>query len=1176
MRLESIKLAGFKSFVDPTIVPFPTNLTAVVGPNGCGKSNIIDAIRWVMGESSAKQLRGQSLDDVIFNGCHTRKPLGKASIELNFDNADGSLGGQYSSYAQISIRREITREGQSIYSLNGTRCRRRDIRDIFLGTGLGPRSYAIIEQGMISRIVEAKPEELQSYIEEVAGISKYKERRRETELRLAHTQENLNRLNDLKEELNKQLKHLQRQATAAERYKALKQEERFLKAQLQTLRYQTFQEQLQSQLAEMHAVEEQLKTAQTEQQHVLEQITDFRNQQTQARLNIDNLQTDYYAIGNEITRLEENLRTQITQLQENQHAFTDLTQKKIVLEQHYQTHEAKQVQINQKLNELQQKQTYQEATTQKSQALLTQAENNYAKWQTQWETIQTSCAELKQHHHTVATQNHYYQQQSQTLHLRIKSLREEHEAQTKILMPLEKNPDNLIEKLASLSKKQSQCEIQRQQLTQHILDTRRRLEHVINELDQLKSRQQIMQGEHASLIALQQEALGQREETLLEWLKKYNLIEQPRLAQLIHVETGWERAVEVALSQHIQAVCFTDRDSLDDFLNNPPPNTVSLMTKSKPCNYLTSTFQNHLTLASLSSKFTAPWPLEHLLAGIYVAENIAEAMQHTPKLKSFESIITREGICLGNHWIHLTAHTSNKTGLLQREREIAQLHQAQQNIQKQLDTKQLDYQHIQKQLNELEASQLEQQKLSTEILAQHADLSARQKVTQAQITQTQQRLLKLQAELKETHQLYETAQEKCQHTTKEQKVADTTLKQMEKQRLAHLENKEKLQHQRNEYARIAKTHEEERHQHELCLQATQHQLKTEHAHLSNLKQQCNQLEQRLVQLQDKLNTDSPIDALQQRLNSYLDKRDTLHGQLKENQTQLECIENHIKKAETHLQTLENRLNLDRNTLEQQRLLSQELQVRSKTLEEQLQEQGFELKKLLSEIPMPNRDISECETQLAETIQRIEHMGAVNLAALEEQQVILEREKYLELQHKDLTEALETLQIAIQKMDKETRIRFKETFDKINQNFTTLFPRLFSGGIASLQRQDLDSLSSGICIMAQPPGKRNNTIHLLSGGEKALTAIALVFSFFQLNPAPFCILDEVDAPLDDTNVLRFCKLVKELSNDVQFIFISHNKVAIEMAHHLTGVTMHEPGVSRMVAVDLEKAIAMATT
>lgn len=1175
MRLESIKLAGFKSFVDPTTVVFPSNLTAIVGPNGCGKSNIIDAIRWVMGESSAKQLRGQSLDDVIFNGCHTRKPLGKASIELNFDNSDASLGGQYSSYTQISIRREITREGQSIYSLNGTRCRRRDIRDIFLGTGLGPRSYAIIEQGMISRVVEAKPEELRAYIEEAAGISKYKERRRETELRLEHTQENLNRLNDLREELSKQLKHLQRQANAAERYKTLKQEERLLKAQLQTLRYQAFQKKLDTQLAEIQTVEEQLQTSQLEQQHLLTQIAADRAQQTQARLNCNNFQTEYYELGNTITRLEENLRTQTTQLKQNQIELADLNKKKLLFEQQCQSSETNQAQIKQTLDEFQQKQNQLQLSAEQSQALLKEAEKKFSEWQAQWEKIQTAFSEQRQQQHSATTQNHYYQQQLQTLKQRIQRLQHDHDEQAKVLNAQNEQPEDLNAVLAHVAEKQTQCKTQREQIAQQILELRSHLQKITKELDQLKSQLRITQGEYASLMALQQEALGKREHSLLQWFKKHNLTDQPRLAQLLQVEKGWERAVELALNQHIQAVCFTDRDSLDDFLNNPPPNTVSLMTKSMPCEDFASTFQNQLALMPISSKFTAPWPLEHLLAGVYIAESMAEAMQHAKQLKSYESIITREGICLGNHWIRLTAQADHKAGLLQREGEIAQLQKTQQDLQQQLDKKQIHAQHTQNQLKELEDSQALQQKYHAELIAQQADLNARQTVQHARLNQAKQRILTIQQELQEIKQTEETTLTKLQQICEAQNIADIQLQEIEKQKIAHLENKETLQNQLHESARNAKAYETELHQLELHLQATHHQLKVELNSLSNIKQQQLQLEQRLNQLHSLLDgAENPISTLEQQLDHSIDKRNQLGSQLKESQIQLETVDNRIARAEDQLQALETTLNLDRDTLEQQRLQSQELRVRAKTLEEQLQEQGYELEKLLSEIPSKQLDIAECEAQLTKITQRIEQIGAVNLAALEEQQIVSEREKYLEDQYKDLSNALEMLQTAIEKMDKETRNRFKETFDKVNQNFTTLFPRLFSGGVASLQLQEPDLLNSGICIMAQPPGKRNSTIHLLSGGEKALTATALVFSFFQLNPAPFCMLDEVDAPLDDTNVLRFCKLVKEMSNEVQFIFISHNKVAIEMAQHLAGVTMHEPGVSRMVAVDLEKAIAMA--
>lgn len=789
MRLESIKLAGFKSFVDPTTVSFPSNLTAIVGPNGCGKSNIIDAIRWVMGESSAKQLRGQSLDDVIFNGCKTRQALGKASIELNFDNSAGKLGGQYSSYTQIAIRREITREGQSIYSLNGTRCRRRDIRDIFLGTGLGPRSYAIIEQGTISRIVEAKPDELRAYIEEAAGISKYKERRRETELRLEHTQENLNRLNDLREELSKQLKHLQRQANTAERYKTLKQEERLLKAQLQALRYQLLDEQLQSQLTQIEVAEGHVEESQLEQQSLLKQIAADRAQQTQARLAADHYQTQYYELGNEITRLTENLRSHTTQLEQNQREYADLAKTKIALEQEYHASDANQSLINQSLTELQQKQAELKITTEKSQLGLKQAELDFKNWQAQWEKIQISLAQLSQQHRVAQTQHQYLQQQSKTSKQDIERLQQEKDEQHNILTAHDNDPEDLDAALTLAEKEQQLCQTAQEKIMQQIRVQRASLEAILKELDLAKSQLQIAQGEYASLMALQQEALGKREHTLVKWFKTHHLTEQPRLAQLLKVESGWERAVEVALNQHIQAVCLNAGDSLADFLNNPPPNTVSLMTRSTPCEeQLAGNFSSQLKLSPLSSKFTAPWPLEHLLAGVYAAETSAEAMKYTQQLKSYESIITREGTCIGSHWIRLTATNDNKTGLLQREGEIAALKKTQQEIQAFIDNKQTDYHHHQQQLKALEAQQITQQTKFTQLIAHQSDLNTRQQIQKLRLTQAKQRTQALQHALQHAKQQYESAQEKLQHTAQTQTLTQSELQQIEKQRLLMVDN----------------------------------------------------------------------------------------------------------------------------------------------------------------------------------------------------------------------------------------------------------------------------------------------------------------------------------------------------------------------------------------------------
>ncbi|WP_218814735.1 chromosome segregation protein SMC [Rickettsiella endosymbiont of Dermanyssus gallinae] len=1175
MRLESIKLAGFKSFVDPTTLAFPSNLTAIVGPNGCGKSNIIDAIRWVMGESSAKQLRGQSLDDVIFNGCTTRKPLGQAAIELNFDNSDGSLGGKYSSYAQISIRREITREGQSIYYLNGSRCRRRDIRDIFLGTGLGPRSYAIIEQGMISRVVEAKPDELRAYIEEAAGISKYKERRRETENRLEHTQENLNRLNDLREELAKQAKHLQRQANAAERYKNLKEEERLLKARLQALRYRTLNNQLQSQLIAITETEGQLNETQGQQQTLLKELNQDRDQQNVIRTDCDVLQSRYYELGNEITRLEEKLRSQTAQFKQNQQEESELSQKNIFLDQQSQENQALQNHLNQEIAILHKDWTAAQKTTAESQTALKQSEQDLKNCQLQWEEFQAHVAQLTQQNRVAQTQHQHYQQQSETLKKRIERLEQEQTEQNQVLSN-DKDIADLTVALTESQQKQADAQLEQTQTTQQINAQRLALQQLAKELDHCKSQLQKNQGHTASLMALQQEALGQREESLLTWLKKHNLNEHPRLAQLVQVETGWERAVEVALNQHIQAVCFTDRDSLDDFFQQSlPDSSVSLMAKSTPCEHTSLQFESQLPLPRLSTKLTAPWPLDNLLAGVYVAETLSEALTHSKQLKGYESIITREGVCLGNHWLSLSNNSTVKTGLLQREREINTLKKEQNALQAQIDTQQTDYTAKQKQLKELEEKLVEKQKQLSEVMSCQADLKARHQVKEARLSQAKQRMQRIQQELQENKAQCDEMDIQWQQVRHDQISTQTQLDEVQPQREALLENKAQLQKRLSAAAEKAKTDETQRHQLELRKQTAEHQFKTLEETITRLQQQQTRLKERVSHLQQTLEgAENPLLTIKQQLDSLSEQRHTLASELKQSQTILQDIEQRLKRKEQQTQSLETDLSLDRDDLEQRRLQCQELRVRAKTLEEQLHEQAYEVETLLNELP-DEADISNYETQLREITRHIEQIGAVNLAALEEHQSVSERKIYLDAQHHDLEQALETLKTAIQKMDKETRSRFKETFDKINQNFKDLFPRLFSGGEASLQLQDPDLLSSGICIMAQPPGKRNSSIQLLSGGEKALTATALVFSFFQLNPAPFCMLDEVDAPLDDTNVLRFCKLVKEMATDVQFIFISHNKVAIEMAQHLAGVTMHEPGVSRLVTVDIEKAIAIAS-
>lgn len=1167
MRLKHIKLAGFKSFVDPTTVAFPTNLAAVVGPNGCGKSNIIDAVRWVMGESSAKQLRGESLDDVIFNGATTRKPVGQAAIELTFDNSDGTLTGQYASYTEIAVRREIARDGQSSYYLNSTRCRRRDITDLFLGTGLGPRSYAIIEQGMISRVIEAKSDELRAYLEEAAGVSKYKERRHETELRIRHTQENLARVNDIREELSKQINHLQRQANAAEKYKVLKEEERLLKAQIQALRYQLLSEQLTHHTDEIELQQSQLATVTELQQEIEVKLEQERELQSEATQQHTTIQERYYQLGSEISRLEQMLQHQQERQTQWRNEQNELEQNNTATTQ--QINEAVQqwTDLNTEITTLAPQTEQTKQITEQSQLALTQAEQILQNWQQTWDTANREIAQTDQRVHVEQTRIHHLEQHLQTVKQRMERLQQEHDQHAVEFSQLPH--DDLSQQQSALQAQQAEIEQSLQTLKQSFAEQREQNQQYANELDNSKHRLQTLSGQQASLEALQQAALGQQEETVVNWLKQFELSDHRRLAQLLQVEPGWERAVEIVLDKYLQAVCVDDIKTLD--LNNLPQGNLSFVAQqnSVETQFIASNTPN------LLSKINAPYPLNSLLTGIYVANTLQEALDLSSNLAANESIITRDGIWLGNNWLS-TAHKTDATGgVIQRERELTELKNLLNTVSEQIQQQQNKLHAGQDQLRQLEQQRETLQQQQAELVAAQAELRAQQQVRQARLTQAQQRAQQINNELHDCAQQIEQDQSALQQARNNWQEAQEQLQQqtLKREELTEI----KLNHQTNldEARQQAQRDRDHAHQLALRLQAVELQLTTTQQNRTRLQQQLQQLTERQNTLEKLIaESSAPLLEVNEQLQSLCDVRATIENELNASKQQIEQREQQLRQLEKQRQEIEQSALTARNKLEQVRLAAQESQVRSRTLQEQITESGHEIETLLKELPADAND-TVWEEQLAQTTRKIERLGPINLAAIEEFQTHTERKDHLDTQYNDLTEALATLETAISKMDKETKGLFKQTYDQVNGNFQALFPRLFGGGRASLELTGDDLLEAGVTVMAQPPGKRNSTIHLLSGGEKALTAIALVFSLFQLNPAPFCMLDEVDAPLDDANVVRFCNLVKEMSDKIQFIFISHNKLAIEMAQQLAGVTMHEAGVSRLVAVDMEEAIALAT-
>lgn len=1166
MRLKTIKLAGFKSFVDPTTVHFPSNLCAVVGPNGCGKSNVIDAVRWVMGESSAKNLRGESMTDVIFNGSGTRKPVGQASIELIFDNSDGSLGGEYARYSEISIRRKVTRDAQSSYYLNGNKCRRRDITDIFLGTGLGPRSYAIIEQGMISNLIEARPEDLRVFIEEAAGISKYKERRRDTENRMRRTQENLERLTDIRDELGRQLQRLERQAQAAEKYAELKREERQLKAQLQALRWRELNEQLQNREALIRRQELEVEALVTERSTIDTALEKARLSYTEESDHFNAAQGEFYAIGAEVARTEQSiehvrqrareLRQEIEQTERN---FAEAEQHLRNDRERAQAWRAELEEIIPALEELR-------AEEEESAVLLQQAEEAMSSWQNAWDEFNQRAAEPRQKAEVEQSRIQHLEQVLRRLVERIDRL----EAERREL--LGSGPDD--SELVLLDEQLAEMELAGEE-TQHRLDdvlaaieqTRKTSRDGSDELGQARERLQALKGRQASLEALQQAALEDNGEER-DWLQDQSLEDRPRLAESLDVDAGWELAVETVLGDRLQAVCVENLESLIAPLATLAKGEMTLVDGAITVSGGVASTDNLLASRVRGGHAAA------LLAGVRAAEDLQAALMIRTGLDAGESVVTRDGVWLGPNWVRVARGKNAAAGVLKRKQELAEVTVQLDELIERVDALAEQQRDREASLTDLEAQRETLSRALAEHQRQYAELRSRISTSRMQIEQFASRRARIEEELAEIRQQQRLEQEQVAEARIVLQEALDSMEQDTRRREELMAERDRVRTELD-VARQKARHTRDR-LHELSMreQALSTQLNTVQEGLERLEVQVARLQERREQLLASASVEEdPSEELTLRLEEQLEKRLAVEQRLNEARRRLEGVEQGMREHEKRRGQLESLILDKRTELEQTRLQTQEVRTRSKTIAEQVVEQGYQLQALLEELG-ETANPQTWEEELERLAVRIQRLGAINLAAIEEFKSESERKTYLDAQNAELVEALETLENAIRKIDRETRTRFKETFDQINASLEELFPKVFGGGHAYLQLTGEDLLDTGVTIMAQPPGKKNTTIHLLSGGEKALTAIALVFSIFRLNPAPFCMLDEVDAPLDDANVGRYARMVEEMSSTVQFIYITHNKIAMEMAHHLMGVTMHEPGVSRLVAVDVEKAAELA--
>jgi len=1166
MKLDKIKLSGFKSFADQTTITIKGNLTAVVGPNGCGKSNVIDAVRWVMGESSAKHLRGGNMADVVFNGSSGRKPVSTASVELIFDNSEGKAGGEYSKYTSISIRRQVSRDGQSKYALNGSKCRRKDITDLFLGTGLGARSYAIIEQGTISRMVESKPDELRVHIEEAAGISKYKERRHETETRMRHTRENIERLDDLREEVEKQLSNLKKQSEKAEKFTDLKKQERQYKKELLALRWNSYHQTSQQ-------LENNLQAIATEHNRLFvllretdKSIDSQRIEQKNQQQGLDTAQQEYYHVVAEVSRLQQTIKHNETSHEETVIEIARLTQQSDQANNEYELDMQQLEDIKETL--LETEESHEIALDHVEDALSRQRDSQQTKatWQVQWETYLAESSQYKEQAEVQKVNLNHLNSQSQQLQQRLDKLQTEHNelSSTDLLAEIE-TLDSSIELIET---DREDLQLQLETIYALIIEQRQKVKEFHNQLHQDRAEHHKVNGKITSLELLQQHAMGKDKKELLNWLEQTDLVENQRLAEFLDVDDGWENAVETVLGNYLEAICVDNTDQLVQGLKYLTEQSVILFETQKTEQQTTS------KKATLLDKVSSPWNLAGLLTGIYCADDLETAQKQSKDLLDYEFIITKAGDWVGPNWIKISRNTDGKSGVLQREKDLRDLKQRQIDLQQAIETNEDFLEETEVSLKDAESNRESLQQRDKILGSEYSAKSAQFSAYSAKQEQQQQRLnqvsLDIEDVIADTTDIAETVNE----IEEKKLISEEMLEQLaETKDNLELQNK---QLQTLQYNNDLTVNEVQRNVH--TLQGKIESLKASESltskQIERLQIQNQQSKERITELETKLNsTLLPLDDEKMQLETFVENKEELENKLQQEraaQQQTETLITQLAEQHTHAQRA---MDEQKESLDKVRFEQQDSNVRQQTITEQLAEIDADPEQILQQLSVEAEEL-EWKRRLEAFSKQIERLGSINLTAIEEYKSQAERMNFLNEQRDDLMEALETLDHAISKIDNESRRRFKETFDKINNGLQVKFPKLFGGGQAYLELTEADLLEAGVNIIARPPGKRNSSIHLLSGGEKALTAVALVFSIFDLNPAPFCLLDEVDAPLDDANVVRFSQMVEEMSETVQFLYISHNKVTMEIAKQLAGVTMKEPGVSRMVSVDIEDAVEMA--
>jgi chromosome segregation protein len=1168
VRLNSIKLSGFKSFAEPTNFMLPGQLVGVVGPNGCGKSNIMDAVRWVLGESKASELRGESMQDVIFNGTNTRKPASRASVELVFDNADHRAGGQWSQFTEIAVKRVLTRDGNSSYYINNQPVRRRDVQDVFLGTGLGPRAYAIIGQGTISRIIESKPEELRLFLEEAAGVSKYKERRRETENRLTDTRENLTRVDDILRELNANLEKLEKQAEVAQQYNALQADATLKQQQLWFLKRAESEgdqskvkadadkaaNDLESRMADLRRVEADLETIRQAHYAAGDQVNQAQGQLYEASAEVGRLEAEIRFVVEGRQRVEQRL----AQLQEQSAQWSMRRDEAAAEIEHLGTQ-----------GEHAQEQAALLAAQVEEQSLqLPELEDALRQAQARSSEQRTQVAQVQQQIQVLAADQRNIEELSRQLTQRRERLALDRNA---LAAP---DTERLTQLQRQLAAAQEGAEVADAQLHE--------LQEQVPQLDeQRRERQQAVntEGHKQADLSARMEALKALQEKvrvdgkLKPWLAKHGLDHLQALWTRIHIQQGWEGALEAALRERMNSLEVSRLDMVRAFAGDAPPARLAFYSPPpaatpEPAGALPRLADLlRLNDAGQQALF-ADW-----LHGCYTARSVEEALAARLQLKPGEVIYVQSGHAVSAHSVSFYAQDSEQAGLLARQQEI-------ENLEKQSRAQALIAEEARSALIRAEAA--------------YSDASQRLVVARRTASETQSRAHELQVEVLRLTQLAEQTRQRSEQIDAELAEVDAQLEELQERRVTAEARFEELDMQlADSQERHAQLDErvigaerklaESREQHRSLerqaqeAQFSQRSLAARQAELQRAIQTAQQQAESIAVEQERAHaelarlTDAAAQAgLQSALALKLEREQALGAK----RSEYDDLTAKLRASDERRLQLERELDPLRQRITEYQLKEQAARLGFEQYTQLLADAQADLEAVAKSIEDGKVRLAGLQGDIDRLHRDIAALGAVNLAALDELTTARERKQFLDAQSADLNEAITTLEDAIRKIDAETRELLAGTFNTVNEHFGKMFPELFGGGNAKLVMTGDEILDSGVQVMAQPPGKKNQTIHLLSGGEKALTAIALVFAIFQLNPAPFCLLDEVDAPLDDANTERYAKLVGSMSRETQFLFISHNKIAMEMAEQLIGVTMQEQGVSRIVAVDMESAVSMA--